>query len=346
MKLHFILIFAIVVLGVLLQPNFVLANEKNEQEQQQSDAILNQQQQDISNKHQLDSNFGQNVFYTVKADIRSCPAPECGGFVIRRVNYEGGDDGIYVSEIYVTNQNINISMITNLKNLEGAQDKRIIVSGQLKPSRSNGSSFQCLYLTDILHEMELPSPDFVSPKFNIKSKKNWYAIKASPFICNQLVTNCPSIIAYKVNSDEMSFINSYTEDYTTRVPFLHREWFVSRLFNENPQLNSLVKGTIVEGKLLISTVYVNTVDPVNPCPQIQTNCLSEYGLVPSFNRNSDRCPEFDTCVTRGPCHLSVPNCPKGYRLFSLASRNKGCPKYWCDAEFLQNPSNLMLFFKK
>ncbi|KAF2070091.1 hypothetical protein CYY_008586 [Polysphondylium violaceum] len=337
------LFLILVISTILLVPTCVLGSDNDSTGQASDKLIANEG--DAQSAKLMTSAFGTKIYYSVKADTRNCPAPACGGFFLKRINLDDSDEELYVSEIYVTNQNINISMITNLKYLEGGQDNKIIISGQLKPSRTNGASFECLHLTDILHQMELPESGFASPKFQFKPKKTFYAIKASPFICNKMVTNCPNIVSYKINTDEMSFISSYTEDYSLRVPFIHKEWLVSRIFNEDDNTSSIVKGIILEGKLIISKIYVSIVDPVAPCPEIQANCLSQYGLVPSFYRNTDRCPVFDQCVGRGPCHLGVPSCPNGYHLYSLPSRNKGCPHYWCDPDFLQNPSNHMIFFK-
>ncbi|EGC33239.1 hypothetical protein DICPUDRAFT_20077, partial [Dictyostelium purpureum] len=281
--------------------------------------------------------------YFIRPDVRKCSSPHCGGYFLKKINVQEGApvselEEIYISEVMVSDPLINSTLLTDQKQYQIDHPNSIIVSGEIAPDHHDGQ-YHCLHLTDIYHKLQLPIEANKGPRPLVVPLESYYFLKPSPLVCNHLASNCPSVVILKANTQETKFISSYSEPYTKSVPFLDQKWFTSRLLSQDPTYNALAKGYILKDKLIISSVFSNTADPRTPCAKMvdATKCNIAIGQVPTFNRDQDRCPVFNKCVQRGPCHLGIPSCPEGYRLFSLPSGSKGCPKYYCDADVLPNP---------
>ncbi|KAM9961697.1 hypothetical protein ACTFIR_004555 [Dictyostelium discoideum] len=244
---------------------------------------------------------------------------------------------------------LNLSIITDLQNnqLEGSQEEqsfptefesKVIVSGEFKDEDSKD-----FIVSDIYHLMELKDTSAANPK-TIKVKEYYYFMSPSPLICNSMI-NCSNIIIDKVNSNEpFGFLEKFNEPYSKSMPLLDLNWFNSRLVTNDNNYNSIVKGyQYGSNDLIISKVYINTLDPIDGCgtssssssstsQQKQPKC--RFGKIATYTRDLNRCPVFDKCVKKSPCHLGRPHCNQGYKISSLPFGEKGCPKYYCDPEFL------------
>ncbi|KAN0029920.1 hypothetical protein ACTA71_008058 [Dictyostelium dimigraforme] len=292
----------------------------------------------------------QKEYYSIRADLKECSTPHCGGYFIKKLNsIEGTEDSqeIYISEMMSSNPLLNATIINELKQLQQKQQQSnliipqfsIIVSGEITPSHSNDGLYHCLHITDILHVMSIPSEDLKinkQQKSTIKPQEQYYFIKPSPYKCNGILTDCPHLVVMKANTYEIEFLQSYDESYTSSIPMLDQHWFNSRLVSENSDVSAMVKGYIVGEKLTISYVYLNTIDPPTKCKStIQKRCdNSKPNQIPVFTRSNDRCIIFTECVERGPCHLGIPSCPQGYSPSTIQVAPKGCKKYYCDPNFL------------
>ncbi|KAN0043106.1 hypothetical protein ACTA71_010741 [Dictyostelium dimigraforme] len=285
------------------------------------------------------------------------------GYILSLVNSQGGTiqgQEQYVSKVEIPKKSkLNLSIVTNLNNnqLESSQDgqplptqfdSKVIVSGEFKDDGSKD-----FLISDIFHLMELNNNNnnnnnIVNPK-TIKVKEYYYFMSPSPLICNSMI-NCSSIIIDKINNNEpFGFLEKYTDPYSDSIGLLDLNWFNSRLVTNDNNYNSIVKGyQYGNDELVISKVYINTLDPIDGCglqssssSSSSTTFLKEkpkcrFGKIATYTRDVNRCPVFDKCVQKSPCHLGTPHCNQGYKLVSLPYGEKGCLKYYCDPDFLPN----------
>ncbi|KAK5575859.1 hypothetical protein RB653_006993 [Dictyostelium firmibasis] len=268
------------------------------------------------------------------------------GFILTLVNPEVG--AIQGKEEYVSNvevpkkSKLNLSIITDLNKQEQQTtitqfESEIIVSGDFKDDGSND-----FIISDIYHQLELnenKNNNNVNAQ-TIKVKEFFYFMSPSPFICNSIV-NCSNIIIDKLNSNEpFGFIEKFTEPYSNSIGLLDLNWLNSRLVTNDNNYNSIVKGYQYgkNNELIISKIYINTLDPIDDCLSLYSSdkqsSKCRFGKIATFKRDLNRCPVFDKCVKKSPCHLGRPNCNKGYKLYSLPYGEKGCSKYFCDPDFL------------
>ncbi|GAM17072.1 hypothetical protein SAMD00019534_002470, partial [Acytostelium subglobosum LB1] len=117
-------------------------------------------------------------------------------------------------------------------------------------------------------------------------------------------------------------------------PHMDKEWLRDKLYNQDKKHRAIVQATVdTFGKVLVTAIFVSLDDPEQPCPGIVLIGCDDAHVM-TFNRDANRCVSFDTCVEPGACILSIPVCPKGYNLVSIPSRPYGCPKHFCDPDFL------------
>ncbi|KAK5579937.1 hypothetical protein RB653_009626 [Dictyostelium firmibasis] len=271
-------------------------------------------------------------YYTFREDERKCASPECGGLFLKKIN--SPEDEIYVSSYMMVNANLNPTSIED--------DKNIIVSGYVMPS-DEGDGYNGFFLKGIHQRMIIPklgdNVESPSKATNIITRESdsYYFLSNHSTECID-TDSCPIYKSLKINSKESTNFSTYTEPYTTSVPLLDLKWFNSRLIKEHVEsiyVGSIVLGTIEANQLSITEIFINIEDPVFPCKKNTNYCSTLH--IPTFSRSSDRCPIFEGCVLRKPCHLAIPSCPKGYKSYSYPSHPNGCLKYYCDPECLPNP---------
>ncbi|KAN0011786.1 hypothetical protein ACTFIU_007355 [Dictyostelium citrinum] len=283
------------------------------------------------------------------------------GYILNLLNSEVGTiqgQDTFVSNVEIPKKSkLNLSIVTDLlKNqLDGSKDQseqslptqfesKVVVAGEFKDDQSND-----FIISDIYHLMELKDDsNNVNPR-TIKVKEYYYFMSPSPLICNSMI-NCSNIIIDKVNSNEpFGFLEKFREPYSKSLGLLDLNWFNSRLVTNDNNYNSIVKGyQYGNNELIISRVYINTLDPIDGCGSKSSSSSSlslekqpacRFGKIATFTRDLNRCPVFDKCVKKSPCHLGRPHCDQGYKISSLPFGEKGCLKYYCDPDFLPNTSN-------
>ncbi|KAM9994714.1 hypothetical protein ACTFIY_000887 [Dictyostelium cf. discoideum] len=271
----------------------------------------------------------EREYYRFREDVRRCSKPRCGGYFLKKLNSQAGDE-IYVSSFIMVNANLNPMEIQD-------HDQNII-SGYVMPS-DDDDGYNTFFLKGIHERMVIP--DVVNKKVRSnetnKYLDSFYFLSRSQIECIQ-ADGCPIYKSIKINLNESTNFESYIEPYTSSVPLLDLNWFNSRLIKkdiDSPYIGSIVSGTINDNKLSITEIFINTEDPVFPCKRNSFTCSTHN--VPTFSRSVDRCPIFEKCVSRSVCHLGIPTCPKGYKSYSYPSLPKGCLKYYCDPEALPNP---------
>ncbi|KAM9983892.1 hypothetical protein ACTFIY_000610 [Dictyostelium cf. discoideum] len=306
----------------------------------------------INDSNCLKKSISEKKYYFIKPindNLRNNINNSNNGYILNLINTQI-DNTIQGEKTLISNVEIpkksklNLSIITDLQNnqLEGIGqeekpfstqfDSKVIVSGEFKDEDSKD-----FIVSDIYHQMELlKDTNTVNPK-TIKVKEYYYFMSPSPLICNSMI-NCSNIIIDKVNNNEpFGFLEKFNEPYSKSMSLLDLNWFNSRLVTNDNNYNSIIKGyQYGSNELIISKVYINTLDPIDGCSassqQKQPKC--RFGKIATYTRDLNRCPVFDKCVKKSPCHLGRPHCNQGYRLSSLPFGEKGCPKYYCDPEFL------------
>ncbi|KAN0023535.1 hypothetical protein ACTFIV_007921 [Dictyostelium citrinum] len=274
----------------------------------------------------------EREYFTFREDVRRCAAPRCGGYFLKKLN--SLDEEIYVSSYIMVNANLNPMKIQD--------DENIIISGYIMPSEDD-DGYNTFFLKGIHERMIIPSvvvgnDKKVSSNEKIKDSDSFYFLSKSQNQCIQQTDSCTIYKSIKINTNESTIFEKYTEPYTSSIPLLDLKWYNSRLIKKNidsPYIGSIISGTIKDNQLSITEIFINTEDPVFPCKRNNFSCSTLH--VPTFYRSSDRCPIFEKCVLRTVCHLGIPTCPKGYKSYSYPSLPKGCLKYYCDPEALPNP---------
>ncbi|KAN0037854.1 hypothetical protein ACTA71_000025 [Dictyostelium dimigraforme] len=277
---------------------------------------------------------GNVEYFSIRKDFRKCAEPKCGGYFFKRINSSPDEMEMHVTGVSLVN--------ANLKPNKMEDEKNVIVSGDITLTDKD-QGFYSFFLRGIHQRMVIP-PSGDNNKSILRARKGVVAesygfLSNSGIICIQ-AKGCQVYKLSKINTNETFNFATFTEPYTTNVALLDKNWFTSRLIKtDTSYVGSVVLGSISMDELIISSIFVNTEDPVLPCPISSTDCIA--GTIPTFTRSLDRCPIFDKCVNRGICHLGVPHCPVGYTSYSLQSGPSGCLKYYCDPDSLPNPSSVL-----
>ncbi|GAM19902.1 hypothetical protein SAMD00019534_030770 [Acytostelium subglobosum LB1] len=115
-------------------------------------------------------------------------------------------------------------------------------------------------------------------------------------------------------------------------PMMDRAWLENKLYKTAAPHKAISQVMMRDSKIDVKAVYVSLQDPITSCPAVTEQCSD--GKVITYKRDDNRCLHFDSCVTPERCSYYTPKCFSGYKLISVPSPRRGCPRFICDAEFL------------
>jgi hypothetical protein len=100
----------------------------------------------------------------------------------------------------------------------------------------------------------------------------------------------------------------------------------------------LAHGAIVAGDISGDTldarqVFLRVPDAVGPCATVTAPACAE-GMVPTFDRDDNRCLVPSGCSRPGMCGMFLPVCAPGYTLHTWIGGSPACPAYACDPSFV------------
>jgi len=262
------------------------------------------------------------TFVTLRADLRRCIAPACGGYFVRDVNRQSAER--YVSGLDFTESPLPPDAIDDVRS---APANELVLRGHLglMERRFHTRAFVVL---DAFRGM---------PGVTLREDDAFYQAHARkpPIAC--FVAPCPNEIASLLNTSREEAFDRVSVDRAA-LPWVDRAWLASRVERHE----AVVAGALEQGErfaggfeqvLKASQVFVHLPDRIGPCVARPTLRCAE-GTIAVHERTEDRCIVQVACVRPGVCPLYVPSCPSGYTLTSWTAPPSGCPAFACDPTFV------------
>jgi hypothetical protein len=263
-------------------------------------------------------------FVTLRADLRRCLAPVCGGYFVSDVNRQRDEQ--YVSGLDFTESGLPTDAIGDVRS---APPNELVLRGHLG----------------------LPEPRFHTRPFvvleafrgmpNVTPREGdaFYQVDARrpPIAC--FVAPCPNEIASLLNTTSEEAFDRISVDRAA-LPWVDKRWLASRVATHDAvAVGAFAQGEYFPGgfeKVLeVSQVFVRLPERVGPCPTTPQFLCTE-GTIVLQKRTEDRCFVQLGCVVSTLCAQSqpMPECASGYTLASWAEPPSGCPTFACDPSFI------------
>jgi len=261
-------------------------------------------------------------FVTLRADLRRCFAPPCGGYFVRDVNRRSTEQ--YVAGLDFSEADLPADVIADVKS---APPSELVLRGHLGPAEPRFHTRRFVVL-DAYRGMPGVMPREGDVFYQVHARK-------PPIAC--FVAPCPNEIASLLNTNQEAAFDRVSADHAA-LPWVDRGWLISRV--ETHQ--AVAAGTLAEGQSLpggveqvleASQVFVHLPERVGPCP-MRPMLLCTEGSIVLDERTEDRCILQVGCVPPGICPLYIPACQAGYTLASWPAPPNGCPAFACDPSFV------------
>jgi len=260
-------------------------------------------------------------FVTLRADLRRCLDPMCGGFFVRDVNQQGTEQ--YVSRLDFQESGLPTDAIAAV---QSAPLNELVLWGHLghQESRFQTRTFMVL---EAFRGMPNVTPRAGDAFYQVHARR-------PPIAC--FVAPCPNEIASLLNTKSEEVFDRISVDRAA-LPWVDKQWLASRVATHDV----VAVGTLVEGENLpggvervleASQVFVRLPEGVGPCPTTPMFLCTE-GTSVLEQRTEDRCLVQVGCVPQSICPLFIAACPSGYTLTSWTAAPSGCPAYACDPSF-------------
>ena len=259
-------------------------------------------------------------FVTLRADMRRCAAPLCGGYFVREVNRKD-------AERYVSRLDFDTSMPAEaIEDVRSAPATELVLRGHLgrQDSRFHTPSFVVI---EAFRGMPGVTPGEDAAFYQVHARK-------PPIDC--FVAPCPNEIAQLLNTSMQAEFDRVSVDRAALL-WVDKGWLTSRI----EARGAIAAGALGEGAhypggfeqvLEASQVFLRLPERVGPCPLRATLSCAE-GTVAVDERTEERCLTQVACVKQGICPLFDPACAPGYTLTSWPSAPNGCPAFACDPLF-------------
>ena len=260
-------------------------------------------------------------YVTLRADLRRCMAPLCGGYYVHDVNRKTAER--YVSGLDFTASGLDQASIDDVREAPAGE---LVLRGKLGPADPQFGT-RAFVVDEAYRGMPGVTP--------IAGDVHYTAHPRDPQI-QCFTAPCDNEIARKLNFSATKPFTSYAVELAA-LELVDQAWLVNQVQNHGAATAALIvdgahyqAGT--EKVLDASQVYLRLPVHDGPCPMMpEKKC--ENGTVPTYERTADRCVVFDACVDPGVCAAYVPSCAEGYTLVSWAAGAYGCPTYACDPSF-------------
>jgi hypothetical protein len=96
---------------------------------------------------------------------------------------------------------------------------------------------------------------------------------------------------------------------------------------------AIALGDVSDDTLDARQVFLRLPDAVGPCATVSASSCAD-GMVPTFDRNDNRCLVPSGCSRPGICAMFLPVCAPGYTLRTWTKGSPACPAYACDPSFV------------
>ena len=260
------------------------------------------------------------AFVTLRADMRRCADPLCGGYFVRDVNRRS-------VEHYVSRLDFDTSVPAEvIEDVRSAPATELVLRGHVGPQETRFHT-RPFVVSEAFRGMPGVTPREDAAFYQVHARK-------PPIDC--FVAPCPNEIAHTLNTSVTAEFDRVSVDATALL-WVDKGWLASRVEAHG----AVVAGTLVQGAqfpggfeevLDASQVYVRLPERVGPCPVSPTQSCAD-GTVSVQERDADRCIMQVGCVKPGICPLFEPLCASGYTLSSWASAPDACAAFACDPSF-------------
>ena len=262
------------------------------------------------------------TFVTLRADLRRCAAPQCGGYFVRDINSTHAER--YVSGLAFAESRLPPDAIDDVRSAPASE---LVLRGYLGPQEPRTQTRPFVVL-EAFRGMPSVTPREGAAFYMVHPRK-------PPIAC--FVAPCPNEIAALLNTSAEVGFDRVAVDLAA-LPWVDRGWLASRVEAHG----AIVAGTFEKGALFpggyedvlqATQVFVRLPERVGPCPTVPA-WLCTDGSVAAFERTDDRCVVQVGCVRPGVCPLFAPACASGYTLTSWTAPPNGCPAFACDPTFI------------
>jgi hypothetical protein len=276
-----------------------------------SDALVLEGDETFSDDSQ-ELSTTKDTFLIVRRDTRRCAAPMCGGFWVKDLNSTMQEK--YVSGFDFTGSDVSDEVQGQIY---GAPDFELVLLARLGPldRRSNTRPLKV-----VSAYRGMPGKTFLpTDKF--------YRVFPSRVAC--VTTPCAYLQTTRVNRTTGHTMATDVSVEGARAFGVDENWLLS---------NSIYGRTIIAGRVVRANrhvtveahqVFMALPDRVVPCAQPEV--LECEGLIPAYERDSNRCLNAVGCTYPGACARLEFECEPGY---SQVSWMNVCPRYACEPSFL------------
>jgi len=257
----------------------------------------------------------KDTFVIARRDYRRCVSPMCGGYWVKDLNSTMQER--YVSAFDFTGSSLPASTFDVVR---GAPDNELILFGRLGPKESR---FDTRTLMVTLAYRGMPGKTF-------SATDKFYGVFPTKIAC--ITTPCANLQTTRLNRTTGHTMSSDMDLSGALGTMVDDQWMMSRAFSGK----TVIAGKIVRKNrhvtVTASQVFVQLPDRAFGCP-IERPARCPSGQIHSYERSPDRCTmPTGMCTPPGVCAYYVPSCDPGYRLVSWMNI---CPRYACEAEFLE-----------
>jgi hypothetical protein len=262
-------------------------------------------------------------YVTLRADMRKCMAPMCGGYWVHDVNRK--TDEKYVSGLDFAKSGLNEDQIAKILD---ANPEELVLRGKLGP-KDQGFDTRPLLVYEAYRGMPGVAPLAGETFYRAEDRSPQISCFAAP---------CPNETATKLNATAKTNFDGYSVKRAL-MPFVDEAWLTARVHKHN----AIVSASILNGQkypggfeqiLDASQVFVRIDDASGPCPAIKLPACGA-GQTWAYTRDADLCVMPDMCVADGNCpSLAWPHCADGYSVSAWRVNSVGCTQFACDPSFV------------
>lgn len=263
----------------------------------------------------------KDSFVTLRADMRKCLAPLCGGYYVKTANGTK-------TETYVSGFDFSVSGLSDADQAKVAEAPagELVIKGHLGKADSKYHVSKLVVV-----EAYRGMPGMVAGD----GETFYQASDRTPAI-ECFVAPCNNEIGTTLNKKGSFDFTRLSVDRAA-FGFVDKAWLAGRVLRHG----AIVSANLVDGDKLAggaekvldaSQVFIRIPDSIGPCPK-GPEVLCAMGLERAYTRNADRCEVFAGCVKPAICPLFMPACQPGYSLVSWEGTS-GCKQYTCDPTFV------------
>lgn len=257
----------------------------------------------------------KDTYVIARRDYRRCVSPMCGGYWVKDLNSTMQER--YVSAFDFSDSSLPVATQDVVR---GAPDNELILFGRLGPRESR---FDTRTLMVKLAYRGMPGKTF-------SATDKFYGVFPTKIAC--ITTPCANLQTTRLNRTTGHTMSTDMDLSAALATMVDDQWMMSRAFSGK----TVIAGKIVRKNrhvtVTASQVFVQLPDREFGCP-VERPAACPSGQIHSYERSPARCTiPTGMCTPPGACAHFTPSCDPGYRLVSWMNI---CPRYACEAEFLE-----------